>query len=177
MCTNLYCVLQRSYDAQVAVFGKEYQQKLCEQKVFVVGAGAIGCELLKSIAMMGVGCKPPAELGAGARAGRVTVTDMDKIERSNLNRQFLFRSWNVGHAKSTAASAAVQHMNPALLVDALELRVGVETESTFNDSFFTGLDCIVNALDNVEARALLHAALELFVQLLVVHVLYLVRAQ
>lgn len=134
-----------SYDAQVAVFGKEYQKKLCEQKVFVVGAGAIGCELLKSIAMMGVGCTSP---------GRVTVTDMDKIERSNLNRQFLFRSWNVGQAKSTAASAAVKHMNPTLQVDALELRVGVETECTFDDKFFSSLDCVINALDNVEARML-----------------------
>ena len=47
-----------------------------------VGAGAIGCELLKNWAMMGV---------AAATDGQITVTDMDRIERSNLNRQFLFR--------------------------------------------------------------------------------------
>lgn len=51
-----------------------------------VGAGAIGCELLKNFAMIGLGC------GEG---GAVIVTDMDTIEKSNLNRQFLFRPWDV----------------------------------------------------------------------------------
>ena len=49
-----------------------------------MGAGAIGCELLKNWAMMGVGVE-----------GKVIVTDMDIIEKSNLNRQFLFRPWDV----------------------------------------------------------------------------------
>jgi len=51
-----------------------------------VGAGAIGCEILKNFAMMGFGASPN---------GRVYVTDMDIIEKSNLNRQFLFRSWDI----------------------------------------------------------------------------------
>ncbi len=51
-----------------------------------VGAGAIGCELLKNFAMMGVGC---------STEGAVYVTDMDIIEKSNLNRQFLFRPWHI----------------------------------------------------------------------------------
>lgn len=50
-----------------------------------MGAGAIGCELLKNFAMMG--------LASGE--GEVIVTDMDTIEKSNLNRQFLFRPWDV----------------------------------------------------------------------------------
>lgn len=54
---------------------------------FKVGAGAIGCELLKNFALMG--------LGAGEK-GHITVTDMDYIEKSNLNRQFLFRSQDIG---------------------------------------------------------------------------------
>ena len=51
-----------------------------------VGAGAIGCEHLKNFAMMGIGCSV---------AGQVFVTDMDTIEKSNLNRQFLFRPGDV----------------------------------------------------------------------------------
>ena len=51
-----------------------------------VGAGAIGCEILKNFAMMGIGASPQ---------GAVFVTDMDIIEKSNLNRQFLFRSWHI----------------------------------------------------------------------------------
>lgn len=58
--------------------------------VFKVGAGAIGCELLKNFALIG--------LGAGEE-GHITVTDMDFIERSNLNRQFLFRSEDIGVRK------------------------------------------------------------------------------
>jgi ubiquitin-activating enzyme E1 len=53
-----------------------------------VGSGAIGCEMLKNFAMMGVGCEK--------NGGSVYVTDMDSIEKSNLNRQFLFRSWDIG---------------------------------------------------------------------------------
>jgi molybdopterin/thiamine biosynthesis adenylyltransferase len=52
-----------------------------------VGSGAIGCEMLKNFAMMGIGC---------GQDGRIYVTDMDSIEKSNLNRQFLFRSWDIG---------------------------------------------------------------------------------
>lgn len=63
-------------------------------KYFVVGAGAIGCELLKNFAMMGV----------GTRDGRVVVTDMDLIEKSNLNRQFLFRPRDVQQPKSATAA-------------------------------------------------------------------------
>lgn len=70
------------YDGQVAVFGKDFQEKITKQKYMVVGAGAIGCELLKNFAMMGLGASPE---------GKIFVTDMDHIERSNLNRQFLFR--------------------------------------------------------------------------------------
>lgn len=56
---------------------------------FQVGAGAIGCELLKNFAM----------LGLAARDGEVIVTDMDTIEKSNLNRQFLFRPSDVTVSK------------------------------------------------------------------------------
>lgn len=51
-----------------------------------MGAGAIGCEMLKNWAMMGVAC---------AEGGQIFVTDMDTIEKSNLNRQFLFRPHDV----------------------------------------------------------------------------------
>ena len=84
--------------------------------------------------------------------GRLTVTDMDNIEVSNLNRQFLFRSGDVGKPKSVTAGAAVQAMNPALKVEALETPVGNDTEDTFHDDFWDGLNIVVNALDNVQAR-------------------------
>ncbi|KAF6780064.1 hypothetical protein AHF37_00432 [Paragonimus kellicotti] len=108
-----------------------------------VGAGAIGCELLKNFALMGIGASP---------CGKITITDMDSIERSNLNRQFLFRPWDISKMKATVAAAAVKRMNPELNIDAHENRVGPETENVYDDSFFEGLDGVANALDNIEAR-------------------------
>lgn len=56
-------------------------------QVFLVGAGALGCEFIKNFAMMG--------LGTGL-LGQTTITDDDVIEKSNLSRQFLFRNWDIG---------------------------------------------------------------------------------
>lgn len=133
------------YDGQIAVFGKEYQEKLSNVTQFLVGAGAIGCETLKNWAMMGLGTGPK---------GKIFVTDMDQIEKSNLNRQFLFRSKDVGRLKSECASAAVQAMNPELegKIVTLRDRVGPDTEHIFNEEFWNSLDGVTNALDNVDAR-------------------------
>ncbi|KAM4643666.1 LOW QUALITY PROTEIN: ubiquitin-like modifier-activating enzyme 1 [Amazona ochrocephala] len=131
------------YDGQIAVFGADLQAKLGAQKYFVVGAGAIGCELLKNFAMMGLGCGPE---------GSITVTDMDTIEKSNLNRQFLFRPWDVTKLKSERAAAAVRAMNPSLRITSRPERVGPETERVYDDDFFEALDGVANALDNVDAR-------------------------
>ncbi|KAK7794144.1 hypothetical protein R5R35_012527 [Gryllus longicercus] len=131
------------YDGQIAVFGSSFQKRLGSLKYFVVGAGAIGCELLKNFAMMGVGA------GEG---GQITVTDMDLIEKSNLNRQFLFRPSDVQRAKSSTAAKVIRRMNPSVNVVAHENRVGPETEKTYDDNFFENLDGVANALDNVDAR-------------------------
>ncbi|XP_046406056.1 ubiquitin-like modifier-activating enzyme 1 [Ischnura elegans] len=130
------------YSSQIAIFGKEFQKKLESLRYFIVGAGAIGCELLKNFAMMGI----------GAGDGCVTVTDMDLIEKSNLNRQFLFRAWDVQQPKSTVAARAVKRMNPKINVVAHENRVGTETEKVYDDGFFENMDGVANALDNVDAR-------------------------
>ena len=116
---------------------------MLKQKYFVVGAGAIGCELLKNFAMVGLGASDE---------GKIIVTDMDHIEKSNLNRQFLFRPYDVSKPKSIAAAKAIKAMNPHVNVESQENRVGAETEHVYNDDFFGSLDGVANALDNVEAR-------------------------
>ncbi|KAJ9613057.1 E1 ubiquitin-activating protein [Cladophialophora chaetospira] len=133
------------YDGQIAVFGKEYQDKLSNVKNFLVGTGAIGCEMLKNYAMIGLGTGPK---------GHITVTDNDSIEKSNLNRQFLFRSKDVGKQKSEVAAAAAQRMNPDLKgkFTVMTDRVGPDSEDIFNEKFWNELDFVTNALDNVEAR-------------------------
>lgn len=135
--------LNSRYDAQISVFGSKLQKKLEEAKVFVVGSGALGCEFLKNLALMGVSC---------GNQGKLTITDDDVIEKSNLSRQFLFRDWNIGQAKSTVAASAAALINPHLNTEALQIRANPETENVFNDTFWENLNVVVNALDNVNAR-------------------------
>ncbi|XP_049335420.1 ubiquitin-like modifier-activating enzyme 1 [Astyanax mexicanus] len=134
------------YDGQIAVFGADFQEKLKKQRYFLVGAGAIGCELLKNFALIG--------LGAG-EGGHITVTDMDSIERSNLNRQFLFRSQDIGTQKSVTAAEAVKNMNPNVNITAHQNRVCPESEGIYSYQFFSSLDGVAAALDNVDARVYL----------------------
>uniref|UniRef100_A0A8D3DPY7 E1 ubiquitin-activating enzyme n=1 Tax=Scophthalmus maximus TaxID=52904 RepID=A0A8D3DPY7_SCOMX len=134
------------YDGQIAVFGSAFQEKLERQKYFLVGAGAIGCELLKNFALIG--------LGAGEEGG-ITVTDMDFIERSNLNRQFLFRSQDIGKPKSEVAAKAVREINPQMNITAHQNRLDPDSEEVYGYDFFMGLNGVAAALDNVEARVYL----------------------
>merc|ERR1711871_1290714 len=130
-------------DAQVLCLGRKLSDKLAALKIFMVGAGAIGCELLKNLAMLNV---------STAEGGLVTVTDPDIIEKSNLNRQFLFSAEDIGKPKSETAGTASQRMNPGFKVEAHLDKVCPDTQSKFNDDFIGALDCTLNALDNVAAR-------------------------
>ena len=83
------------YDDQIAVFGKGFQEMIGDLKMFMVGCGALGCEFLKNFSLCGICCNSTGN-------GRLTITDPDRIEVSNLNRQFLFREDNVGQFKSVS---------------------------------------------------------------------------
>ena len=131
------------YDGQIAVFGKEFQNHLENLNVFLVGAGALGCELIKNFACMGVAC---------GKEGNINLTDLDTIEKSNLNRQFLFRPPDIGKMKSQIAAKSAKVMNPHLNVHVYETPVGENTEDTFHTKFWRKLDVVVNALDNIDAR-------------------------
>lgn len=112
------------YDGQIAVFGKHFQEKIANHKQFLVGSGAIGCEMLKNWSMLGLGTGPE---------GVIHVTDLDTIEKSNLNRQFLFRAKDLGKFKSEVAATAVATMNPDLQGHIISKQepVGEGTESVF----------------------------------------------
>eukprot|EP00599_Poterioochromonas_sp_BG-1_P001083 CAMPEP_0173153034 /NCGR_PEP_ID=MMETSP1105-20130129/12607_1 /TAXON_ID=2985 /ORGANISM="Ochromonas sp., Strain BG-1" /LENGTH=1169 /DNA_ID=CAMNT_0014068867 /DNA_START=356 /DNA_END=3865 /DNA_ORIENTATION=- len=130
-------------DELASLFGWEFVEKLGNLRYFMVGCGALGCELLKNFALNGICCGPQ---------GKLTVTDADRIELSNLSRQFLFREHNVGQPKSKAAAAMVQVMNPKFNIESLEQFVGPNSEDVFNDDFWEVLSGVCNALDNMEAR-------------------------
>ncbi|XP_057309540.1 ubiquitin-like modifier-activating enzyme 6 isoform X2 [Hydractinia symbiolongicarpus] len=119
-------------------------EKLKCLKLFMVGCGAIGCEMLKNYALLGVSIDPD---------GLITITDNDLIEKSNLNRQFLFRPWHIQATKSVTAAEATKEINPDLHILAHQNKVSSATqEEVYNDAFFEKQDIIVNALDNIEAR-------------------------
>ena len=127
-----------------ACIGQELFDKLRDTKLFMVGAGAIGCELLKNYAM----------LGLGANKGKIVLTDPDVIENSNLNRQFLFREKHLRQPKASTAAAVSVQMNSDLQGKVMPMleKVHEASEHIFTGQFFEDMDVITNALDNVQAR-------------------------
>jgi len=126
------------YDGLVNVFGKKFLENIQNTVPFVVGSGAIGCELVKNLGMLGV--------------KRVYLTDPDHIEKSNLSRQFLFSDSDIRQSKSATASKKIKLMNPDVEIIGLEQKMCSETENYFNSEFHSKIDIYLNALDNVDAR-------------------------
>jgi molybdopterin/thiamine biosynthesis adenylyltransferase len=114
------------------------QDIIHEANVLVVGAGALGNEVLKNLALLGV--------------GRITVVDFDMVEFSNLSRTVLFRAEDVGEPKAEVAARAVQALNPATIATAL---VG-DLEFTVGVAALRGFDLALGCLDSVSARWLLN---------------------
>jgi ubiquitin-like 1-activating enzyme E1 B len=109
--------------------------KIKESNVLVVGAGGIGCELLKNIVMTGF--------------QRITVIDLDTIDLSNLNRQFLFQHQHIKKSKALVAKESVLKFNPNVDITAHH---GSIYEARFGLEWFKGFDIVLNALDNLQAR-------------------------
>jgi ubiquitin-activating enzyme E1 len=131
------------YDPYRVVFGDAELSIIQKLRYFMIGSGAIGCELLKNWAMMGVATSAP---------GDIILTDMDRIEKSNLARQFLFRDRDIGSNKSSAAAAAIRVMNPSTRITAQTNRLDETTRDIYDDAFYLSLDGVCNALDNITAR-------------------------
>ena len=131
------------YEEQIAIFGDEFQNKIKNLELFLIGSGAIGCELLKNFAMMGV---------SSEKNKKSIITDCDKIEMSNLNRQFLFRKEDIGHSKSLIACNAIKKMNHDFNCISSNQKVEESTEHIFNEQFWKSRDFIICGLDNAIAR-------------------------
>jgi len=136
-------MINSRYDDQIAIFGNNIQKKLFNTNIFMIGAGALGCEFLKTFAAMGLS----TNIG-----NNLYVTDNDNIEISNLNRQFLFDKKTIGRPKSEVACKAIQKMNKDFNCIAYQTRVGQESENFFDENFWNKQDYIINAVDNIEAR-------------------------
>lgn len=114
--------------------------------LLLVGAGGIGCELLKVLILRGF--------------RHVVIVDLDTIDATNLNRQFLFNSADVGRSKALTARTAVlrwyENRGAASAVVCTPPTVVAYHENiksdTFDEAFYRGFAAVMNALDNVSAR-------------------------
>ena len=131
------------YDDQVSIFGQNFQEKLSNLNAFMIGAGALGCEFLKIFSLMGIATK---------ESKCITVADNDKIELSNLSRQFLFRKNDNGLDKSEISCREAKKINGKINFRSENLKVSFETENIFNDEFWENQDLVICAVDNDNAR-------------------------
>ncbi|HZL34353.1 MAG TPA: ThiF family adenylyltransferase [Tepidisphaeraceae bacterium] len=110
------------------------QKKLAAAKILVVGAGALGNEIVKNLALLGV--------------GNIFIADLDRIENSNLSRSILYRESDNGQYKARAAARAAADVYPRINAQAFvgnvvyDLGLGV----------FRWADVVIGGLDNREAR-------------------------
>lgn len=109
------------------------QASLRDARVLVVGAGALGNEIVKNLALLGV--------------GHMTIVDMDSIERSNLARCALFRDTDEGRLKAEVLALAAMQVNPD--VEAVALTQSIMTVGLGE---IAGFDLVIAGLDNREAR-------------------------
>ncbi|GLJ26570.1 hypothetical protein SUGI_0515000 [Cryptomeria japonica] len=136
------------YDSYVAIFGKDLQKKLGHGQWLVVGAGAIGCEVMKNLVLMGIGCSPN---------GSITVSDMDNVSKPNLSNQVLYQIDDLGRLKTASASRVLRKINPAAQVRALNVKFSMEAENIFDSSFFDSICGVLSALDTSSSRLYLDA--------------------
>lgn len=116
------------------------QQRLRDARIVVAGAGALGNEVIKTLALLGV--------------GNLVIADMDTIEISNLTRSPLFRESDAGSYKAECAARAARDLYPAMNVRAI---VGNIT-ADLGLGWIRWAGVVVGALDNREARLFLNAS-------------------
>ncbi|KAI9866814.1 MAG: E1 ubiquitin-activating protein uba2 [Trichoglossum hirsutum] len=110
-------------------------RRIKESRVLMVGAGGIGCELLKNLVLTGF--------------GEIHLVDLDTIDLSNLNRQFLFRHEHIKKPKALVAKEVAGKFNPNVKLEAYHANI---KDSMFNIDWFQSFSLVFNALDNLEAR-------------------------
>ncbi|WWC72995.1 uncharacterized protein I206_106959 [Kwoniella pini CBS 10737] len=120
-----------------ALLGPELYRKVRETKILVVGAGGIGCELLKNLVLVGF--------------ANIEIIDLDTIDLSNLNRQFLFRKPDISKPKALVAASTARHFNPSSGIE-IHARHGNVKDSVNDLEWIKGFGLVMNALDNMDAR-------------------------
>ena len=113
---------------------EEWDQKIMDEGcILIAGVGALGCEIAKDFALMGI--------------GKLILVDLDTIETSNLSRQMLFRPGDEGRPKAEVAAERLKDMNPFLKVDFYFEKLQKLPMAVYEEA-----DVIIMALDNYNAR-------------------------
>ena len=128
------------YDRQIMIrgFGEEGQEKLKRAKVFIAGAGGLGCAASMYLTAAGVGV--------------IRIVDHDRVELSNLNRQVLHWDGDIGESKVRSATEKLKKLNQEAKIEAMEETI---TEANVSQ-LAAGFDLIVDAMDNLPTRYLLN---------------------
>lgn len=134
------------YSRQVVLkeLGKEGQRKLCDARVAIVGVGGLGTVSSLYLALAGI--------------GHIRLIDQDIIEAKNLHRQILYTSSDIDYPKAEVAAAKLQRSNP--LIKAVPISENVHAGNV--ERLLTGVDLVVDGLDNMSTRYLVnHACVKL----------------
>lgn len=130
------------YNRQIILkgFGKEAQQRLAEARVLIIGAGGLGCPALQYLAASGV--------------GHIGIVDDDTVSLSNLHRQILFGTNDIGKPKVEVAVKRLKEMNPEIEICAYPLRVQKDNIL----GLLRDYDFIFDGTDNFESRYIINDA-------------------
>ena len=120
--------------------GGQGQQKLLSSRVLIVGAGGLGAPIIEYLAAAGV--------------GTIGVADDDTVSLSNLQRQVIFATRDVGQTKTSAARAFVARQNPDVKV----IEHSVRISDSNAESIIADYDLVVEGVDNFTARYALNRA-------------------
>ena len=114
------------------------QIKLRDSHVLVIGAGGIGCPAIQYLAAAGV--------------GRLTVIDDDRVSLSNLQRQVLFSTADIGRPKVVVAGEVVARLNPDVRYTGIQSRLSAENGA----DLFSDIDVVLDGCDNFATRLIVN---------------------
>ena len=128
------------YSRQIMIpqIGEKGQEKLKRAKVFIAGVGGLGSPVSIYLTAAGV--------------GHLRMVDHDRVDLTNLNRQVVHWSGDVGKRKVESAQEKLNKLNPNVTVETLSVTISEENAS----ELITGFDLIVDAMDNLPTRYLLN---------------------